>query len=865
MSEMAEILVAPLFIESGGFTSRVIMVNELNFAVNAQVSLFDRNGTKIGSQTVAFAAHSRQDLAVSDLLAQAHSTETVGSVEILPDPATVTTMAIAAQISITGSGGSIGQHIEEEFLMVGTQGSGVLRSAGGSLSGQPVLAIKNTGAAAQTATISCIAEKGGVTQQQVQLAAGGSALVRACTNSVSSAVGLLPSILATAALAAVQPVAFGISVAGSGQPGSLAVFGFSWRSTSRGGMISSQNFVDAGLAQSGNTVFTGVPVGSSNYLPGAVFAPEVAVTNFGTKAVNATVLFARTDASGVTTTPVATASIPAMSSQTVALPALTGDPGLRNSFIVQSDATPGTFYSSVVAVGSSGFDLVEQIGKDEQIGDNGGGHPWDLTGGQDAVLLLFNHSAVAKYFNVNIGNGGVLWQQSWQLAPMESRTISVRDLIASQTKDRNGMVLPASLEHGEISWFTPNPSEGKGRLLQIDPSSQLVAGNKRIARNFSCGYNFVLCGAYLQTNAITFGYETASSPYYLGQVVPMICTAFNPTACTGQSYSQGGSGYSYNWQSNNTSIATVYGSTTSSTATFYGQGVGTGSATGFVMSGYCNSGGGGTPSVAKLVCSPTSMTRGGSVSCSVTGAPANTTISWSFSGGGGSVTGPSGTTTTWSGTMVQGGTVTATVSGQALMQNISVNPRGNFTVGMPAATQVTNGTTPLPVLVSPPTTAEGSFGQSMYVYSFNLGTSEILSGPNSGFDYVTALNTSASYPYELNPGITNPNDPFYQHQYGKCGVPTAQVIAGLVTAHEAGSQNSHWAEVAAQLAKQNPGPVAEGSIGLPGTPPQALADKLDPPNGPLDSLFKNAANAGNVEPPVNLPAGINYPPYTSCP
>ncbi|MGA2602141.1 MAG: hypothetical protein ABSH09_34680, partial [Bryobacteraceae bacterium] len=546
---------------------------------------------------------------------------------------------IAAQISITGSGGSIGQHIEEEFLMVGTQGSGVLRSAGGSLSGQPVLAIKNTGAAAQTATISCIAEKGGVTQQQVQLAAGGSALVRACTSSVSSAVGLLPSILATAAQAADQPVAFGISVAGSGQPGSLAVFGFSWRSTSRGGMISSQNFVDAGLAQSGNTVFTGVPVGSSNYLPGAVFAPEVAVTNFGTKAVNATLLFARTDASGVTTTPVATASIPAMSSQTVALPALTGDPGLRNSFIVQSDATPGTFYSSVVAVGSSGFDLVEQIGKDEQIGDNGGGHPWDLTGGQDAVLLLFNHSVVAKYFNVNIGNGGVLWQQSWQLAPMESRAISVRDLIASQTKDRNGMVLPASLEQGEISWFTPNPSEGKGRLLQIDSSSQLVAGNRRVARNFSCGYNLVLCGAYLQTSSISFADGTASSPLSLGPVVPMICTAFSPTACTGQSYSQGGSGYTYNWQSNNTSIATVYGSTTSSTATFYGQGVGTGSATGFVMSGYCNSGGGGTPSVAKLVCSPASVTRGGSVSCSVTGAPANTTISWSFSGGGGSVTG----------------------------------------------------------------------------------------------------------------------------------------------------------------------------------------------------------------------------------
>jgi len=189
------------------------------------------------------------------------------------------------------------------------------------------------------------------------------------------------------------------------------------------------------------------------------------------------------------------------------------------------------------------------------------------------VLLLFNHSAVAKYFNVNIGNGGVLWQQSWQLAPMESRAISVRDLIASQAKDRNGMVLPASLEQGEISWFTPNPSEGKGRLLQIDSSSQLAAGNRRVARNFSCGYNLVLCGAYLQTSSISFADGTASSPLSLGPVVPMICTAFSPTACTGQSYSQGGSGYTYNWQSNNTSIATVYGSTTSSSPQLRRSGV----------------------------------------------------------------------------------------------------------------------------------------------------------------------------------------------------------------------------------------------------------------------------------------------------
>src|SRR5271165_4419716 len=368
-------------------------------------------------------------------------------------------------------------------------------------------------------------------------------------------------------------------------------------------------------------------------LPGAVFTPQVAVANFSAKPVNATVQFARTDSSGPSATNVATVTVPAMSAQTVALPPLTGDPGLRNSFIVQSNAPPGTFFASVASVGSSGFGLVEQIGKDQQKTDNGGGHPWDLTGGQDAVLLLFNHSTAAKYFNVKIGNGGIAWQQAWQLAPMETRAISIRELIADQVKDKKGAVLPPTLEQGEISWFNPNPAEGKGRLMQIDPSSQTVAGNTRAARNFSCGYNFVLCGAYLDTAAITFADGTSSSPLYLGAVEPMICTAWNPNACSGQSYSDGGSGYNYYWESNVPSVATVYGSSTSSTATFWGVSPGTGGATGFVESAYCDMGGGGTPSVTPTVTisGPLGVPVGGSDVYSVTVSPASNTSSITLS------------------------------------------------------------------------------------------------------------------------------------------------------------------------------------------------------------------------------------------
>jgi hypothetical protein len=573
----------------------------VNFAVTAQVVLFDRNGSPITSQTVALPGHSRRAVAIGGLLRQANSVETMGSVEVLPDPAKVVTMAVAAQISISGSGAGLGQQIEEEFLPVGMPGSGVLRAAGASLLSDPVVALKNTAAAAQTATLSCITERGAATRQQVQLRAGGWALLRACTSSPDAAVSLLGTALTPPAGSAASLGAFGVSVTGSGQPGSLAPFGFSWHGAARGALLSSQNFLDAGTFRSGNTVFTGVPVGAANYLPGAIFAPQVALTNFGAQPVHATVVYAHTSDSGPQASNVATVSVPGMSARTVMLPDLTGDPALRSSFIVQSDAAPGALFASLAAVGAPGFGLVEQIGKDELTPANGGGHPWDLTGGQDAVLLLFNHSRGANYFNVKIGNGGVLWQQPYQLAPMETRAISIRDLIADRVKDQDGKLLPETVEQGEISWFNPNPAEGKGRLMQIDPALQTVAGNTRVARNFSCGYNLVLCGAYLATASIIFSYGSSSSPLYLGPVIPLICTAYNPYACSGQSYGQGGSGYNYSWESTIPSIATVYGSTTSSTAAFWGNAAGTGGAAGFVASANCQEGGSGTPTVTPRI------------------------------------------------------------------------------------------------------------------------------------------------------------------------------------------------------------------------------------------------------------------------
>lgn len=169
--------------------------------------------------------------------------------------------------------------------------------------------------------------------------------------------------------------------------------------------------------------------------------------------------------------------------------------------------------------------------------------------------------------------------------------------------------------------------------------------------------------------------------------------------------------------------------------------------------------------------------------------------------------------------------------------------------------------------VSPPTGAEGTFGQSAYNYAYTFGIAASISdgGPNKGYQYVSAFTDSSTYIYELNPGLTNSADPFYQHQYGQCGFPSVAQIIAAVQAHEYSGSQSHYSEVAAFLAGTNqttdPSKVAEQIIANPSQgqiTSTTVQDAVNP-------LYLNIQSAGNPEPPVNLPANINYSPYQPLP
>jgi hypothetical protein len=208
--------------------------------------------------------------------------------------------------------------------------------------------------------------------------------------------------------------------------------------------------------------------------------------------------------------------------------------------------------------------------------------------------------------------------------------------------------------------------------------------------------------------------------------------------------------------------------------------------------------------------------------------------------------------------MVASGRITATAVGASPSQNVTVNARSTFpNVVLPSPSLVANGSTvngiTLPTLVSPPTTEEGSFGASTYAYNFNFNSGAANSGPNAGVYYVTSFTDSSQYAWELNPGLTNSSDPFYQHQ-GNCFATISQITAA-VQAHEVRVPGpSHYSEVQSALASNNPASVANSYYG-----------SSSYIQGDLKAPYSAAFSAGAPEPPTNLPSNINYPPYQTCP
>jgi hypothetical protein len=223
--------------------------------------------------------------------------------------------------------------------------------------------------------------------------------------------------------------------------------------------------------------------------------------------------------------------------------------------------------------------------KDEADMENAGAHPWSIEGNTDSTLLLFNHSTTPQTFTVTVTSAGFDWQKEYKLTSMQTKAIQIRELIDEQVKDDKGKTQPKNAESGETGWLVTNFAKGSGRLLQSDRSAGM-------ARNFSCGYSGLLCGA--QTSFYNRFLSDGTIAEF-ADIIGITCTGGTPNACAGQ---QTGTAYfNTGWISLSPNVAAISGSNSYHVVNLLGVSGGTSTVNGHFSSAYCSSGGGGQADV----------------------------------------------------------------------------------------------------------------------------------------------------------------------------------------------------------------------------------------------------------------------------
>ena len=393
---------------------------------------------------------------------------------------------------------------------------------------------------------------------------------------------------------------------------------------------------------------------------------------------------------------------------------------------------------------------------------------------------------------------------------------------------------------------------------------------------------------------LTYGCLTCCgyTPYLLPGTVTVTVgggggiSTFGTNNCTGQGgfslttyYNQTG-----RWSSDNTGIATV--------TAYHAQGVAAGRTMARATATIPN-GDGGVPKspcrkvdqeadapvpVAGLSCTA-SVTRGGTATCTASGASGSTFSNWRFTDGSGNTVMGSGTSSTWSGVMVTSGTVSVTVTssgGSATpTAQVTVTAR-NWQTSPASAAPVPNGTFYTLPVPQQPTGTDAGLGE-FNENSSDPGTSNSTiiggNGPNTGYAYfATQLSISTLFQYEINPDLQSSTSQFSTHQWGACGFISWSNLLTQTNRHEFNSSTqSHYAFYTTSISSSanNPGAFFEQQVAPPGADLNAFANAA---RSGLNSRYAQIFAATSVEPfPVNdsetgtFLGNINYAPYATCP
>jgi len=545
----------------------------------ADVALRAPSGKTVATQRVQFTPHSQQQLSVRALRQTGSEPNlTTGSIVVSQSPS-ASGMTVLGAIAITqlspGTTHYVDQilakpsYVDQELAMPSEDSSPMLRAVADSSDGSPLVAVTSLSTMPQHVAIACVTS-GQNQSSKITLAPGQSVLLPPCDPEVAGGADLhwyaenLPHTPYPAA---------GIELTSDGKPGSFAAFGLAPHDSAEGRYFSSVAFTDPKMLMSSTAVYAGVPVGSSALLPAGIFTPVLSLVNFSKGARQVSVKYALTRDGAASLNTIASITLAPLSSREIALSGLGGDPTMQDSFLVESDGSPGDVGTKLVSKSGGALHEVELLAKDFEDPENGGDHPWTVENGTTSTLVLFNESGKPQWFNVQIAASATVWSNSYELQPYQTEAIGINDLIKTAAKDKHGTPFPSDVWSGQVSWSVPHKNAGRGRLLQSNPETAM-------ARSFSCGYNIELCQATLDD---VEDYAPVGQTVDFGTINTEVCV----NSCSGAPVGSGGAGYFYGWSSQNSNIAPISGSASSQSANVYGASVGSTYIDSWAADDYC--------------------------------------------------------------------------------------------------------------------------------------------------------------------------------------------------------------------------------------------------------------------------------------
>lgn len=673
-----------------------------------------------------------------------------------------------------------------------------------------------------------------------------------------------------------KAAAGGITIRHSGAPGAIAAEG--WIFDPRTRFSSSLPFVDTAMYQVTQLSGAGVMLGSEEQFPGSRFEGHLLLRN-------------TSDSSPLTATPVLQrgqikASLGKINLQpgetreiTVAPDFLANGPKAAG-IEVASNGSPAVLIADWFSVdGYSGM-VVETPVRNVST-PRGGNNPWMLDGDFTSVLYVKNTGDKPAEFVSKIWHDkGEYTIGLTEVGPGETAAIDIRKLRDEGVKDWEGHVLPPQITSGQVQWQRNAGPFLIGRVLTASQSLGM-------ASNMSCG---TTCCCSPRSATVTL--IPSSDTSLVGQNMQQQATETD-TACDGTTTTYSLNTSTMTWSSSNAPVASV---NTSGYVSCLAPGSATITGTKFVSTvkkticdggiGCCscldtshNQSGTDNMTVATLSC-PSTITRGSSVTCTVTPSTVSVT-NWKFTDGTNTVVRSTNTTTlSWSGAVVVAGTVSVTANQSLTLSAHITVTRRNWHTAAASPIEVANGTFRLLPVPPSPSGSDGGVGASQEITE-NSAFSGVAfisdGGPNNGYGYyVTMPSFQTSYSYEINPDLENTGSTFYQHQCGNYSTsnPSGYISGSNLLAqtrrHEYNSSTqSHYVFYSNSLSgTSNPGDYVESRVATPGTSPSSFDSAT---GSELNTLYQNILNAFSVEPfPVNDDANgnflgnINYAPYASC-